>query len=158
MWTVGARSAVAMASIRVGATHCRGDSRTARQNGSTQCYGCCVAPSANHFCHKEHTSRYVTAHRTAARLRRLAQRHSLRDCRSTDATASESGRRPIRGNHTRCEAYAVIRRREKPLHSHSSIGRLEGRPIEAYSALGRDNFRDNFGDRSVPATRSLAYT
>jgi hypothetical protein len=40
---------------------------------------------------------------------------------------------------------------------HQSVG-LRGGQSRAYSRLGRDNFRDSFGDSRVPATRSLAYT
>ena len=39
-----------------------------------------------------------------------------------------------------------------------SIGRLDGGQFEPCAGLGKDNFRDSFGDSRVPATQSLAYT
>ena len=96
--------------------------------------------------------------RTATRFRRLAQRHPVPADRSRSASASRSGHRLILGNYTPCDAYAVISSLGKTA-AFSFINR-SARSVASAPRAGpdRDNFRDNLGDSSVPATRSLAYT
>ena len=83
---------------------------------------------------------------------------SVRASRRRPTTDQRSGRGLMRVKRRAPISCRHGCRPKEPLHSVCASGHVRGAVPPPFLSAGRDNFRDNLGNRSVPVTRSLSYT